>query len=204
MSNSRYEIAPGRPHPLVAVPDADGVNFSVFSRNATSVELLLFDEHDDREPAQIIKLDAGGEQDLLLLARLRRRAAARRPLRLPGRRPGGPSRAGLPLQPQQGAHRPLRLRQHRRPLEPGRRLRPGRQPGNLDAERGHRHCRLRLGGRSTAQRADERDGHLRDARRRLHAAPVVGSRASGHVFRDRREDTLSARSWGSRPWNCCR
>ena len=58
MSSPRYEIAAGRPHPLGAVPDADGVNFSVFSRNATAVELLLFDEHDDREPAQIVKLNA--------------------------------------------------------------------------------------------------------------------------------------------------
>jgi glycogen operon protein len=33
------------------------VNFSVFSRNATAVELLLFDPHDDVEPVQIIKLD---------------------------------------------------------------------------------------------------------------------------------------------------
>ena len=47
-----------RPPSSGAVPDANGVNFSVFSRNATSVELLLFDEHDDREPAQIVKLDA--------------------------------------------------------------------------------------------------------------------------------------------------
>jgi isoamylase len=53
----RYETAPGRAHPLGAIPDASGVNFSVFSRNATSVELLLFDAHDDREPAQTIKLD---------------------------------------------------------------------------------------------------------------------------------------------------
>jgi glycogen operon protein len=62
MSSSRYEIAPGRPHPLGAVPDADGVNFSVFSRNATSVELLLFDGHDDREPAQIIKLNTAANK----------------------------------------------------------------------------------------------------------------------------------------------
>ena len=62
MSNPRYEIAPGRPHPLGAVPDANGVNFSVFSRNATAVELLLFDEHDDREPAQIVKLDAAANK----------------------------------------------------------------------------------------------------------------------------------------------
>ncbi len=84
MSTTPYEIDPGRPHPLGAVPDAEGVNFSVFSRNATSVELLLFDEHDDRQPAQVVKLDAGGEQDLFLLARVRPGPAAGRPLRLPG------------------------------------------------------------------------------------------------------------------------
>ena len=39
------------------MPDARGVNFSVFSRNATAVELLLFAEHDDRKPVQIVKLD---------------------------------------------------------------------------------------------------------------------------------------------------
>ena len=33
------------------------MNFSVFSRNATAVELLLFDAHDDREPVQVVTLD---------------------------------------------------------------------------------------------------------------------------------------------------
>jgi glycogen operon protein len=33
------------------------VNFSVFSRNATAVELLLFDPQDDVQPMQILKLD---------------------------------------------------------------------------------------------------------------------------------------------------
>jgi glycogen operon protein len=47
----------GQPHPLGATVDKGGVNFSVFSRNATAIELLLFDEHDDLEPVQIVKLD---------------------------------------------------------------------------------------------------------------------------------------------------
>jgi glycogen operon protein len=47
----------GRPHPLGATVDANGVNFSVFSQNATAVELLLFDAHDDPEPTQIIAFD---------------------------------------------------------------------------------------------------------------------------------------------------
>jgi len=57
MTSTRYTTAPGRAHPLGAIPDATGVNFSVFSRNATAVELLLFDEHDQPEPIQIIQLD---------------------------------------------------------------------------------------------------------------------------------------------------
>jgi glycogen operon protein len=38
------------------------VNFSVFSRNATAVELLLFDQHDDVQPIQIIKLEPPANQ----------------------------------------------------------------------------------------------------------------------------------------------
>src|SRR5947209_15985038 len=52
-----YQIEPGRTHPLGAIPDENGVNFSVFSDRATSVELLLFDEHDDPEPIYTISLD---------------------------------------------------------------------------------------------------------------------------------------------------
>src|SRR5574340_1234063 len=53
----RYQIEPGHPHPLGAIPDENGVNFAVFSERATSVELLLFDRHDDPEPIQTIQLD---------------------------------------------------------------------------------------------------------------------------------------------------
>jgi isoamylase len=53
----RYELEPGCAHPLGAKPDKNGVNFSIFSEQATSVELLLFDRHDAPEPTQIIELD---------------------------------------------------------------------------------------------------------------------------------------------------
>jgi glycogen operon protein len=56
-SPAPFQTEPGRPHPLGATVDREGVNFSVFSRNATAVELLLFDQHDDLQPTQIIKLD---------------------------------------------------------------------------------------------------------------------------------------------------
>lgn len=56
-ATNAYQLETGRPHFLGATPDKDGVNFSVFSEQATSIELLLFDEHDNLEPIQIIQLD---------------------------------------------------------------------------------------------------------------------------------------------------
>ncbi len=44
MNTARAPIQPGRPYPLGASPDADGVNFAVFSRHASRVVLCLFDE----------------------------------------------------------------------------------------------------------------------------------------------------------------
>ena len=44
-------------HPLGATPDADGVNFSIFSYDAKGVELLLFDKPNDLAPTQVIPLD---------------------------------------------------------------------------------------------------------------------------------------------------
>jgi glycogen operon protein len=52
-----FQTEVGRPHPLGATVDQNGVNFSVFSRNATAVELLLFDSLDDLRPIQVVKLD---------------------------------------------------------------------------------------------------------------------------------------------------
>jgi isoamylase len=49
-------VEPGRAHPVGARVVAGGVNFSVFSENASAVELLLFDRPDDPLPAQVIPL----------------------------------------------------------------------------------------------------------------------------------------------------
>ncbi|MGB5112516.1 MAG: glycogen debranching protein GlgX [Mycobacterium sp.] len=46
----------GRSSPLGATVMDGGVNFSVFSRSATAVELLIFDRDDER-PAQVINVD---------------------------------------------------------------------------------------------------------------------------------------------------
>ncbi len=47
----------GAPNPLGARAGAGGVNFSVFSRDATRLDLLLFDAVDDDAPARVIELD---------------------------------------------------------------------------------------------------------------------------------------------------
>ncbi len=47
----------GRPHPLGATPNARGVNFSLFSESATSVELLIFKDAQAEAPCEVIRLD---------------------------------------------------------------------------------------------------------------------------------------------------
>src|SRR5215471_20484840 len=43
--------------PLGATLSPEGVNFSVFSKSATRVELLLFDDVQAAQPARVIRLD---------------------------------------------------------------------------------------------------------------------------------------------------
>jgi glycogen operon protein len=47
----------GRSSPLGATVLPGGVNFSVFSRSATGVELLFFDREDDSQPARMVTFD---------------------------------------------------------------------------------------------------------------------------------------------------
>ena len=49
--------SPGSPSPLGATVVPGGVNFSVFSKHAQRVELLLFDREGDARPAGVIPLD---------------------------------------------------------------------------------------------------------------------------------------------------
>ncbi|MEN6543490.1 MAG: glycogen debranching enzyme GlgX, partial [Parvibaculum sp.] len=53
MSSPGSRLEDGRPHPLGATFDGDGVNFAIFSANARKVELCLFDETDARETERI-------------------------------------------------------------------------------------------------------------------------------------------------------
>jgi glycogen operon protein len=47
----------GRSSPLGATVGDGGTNFSLFSRSATGVELLLFDREDDARPSRVIRID---------------------------------------------------------------------------------------------------------------------------------------------------
>ena len=51
------DITPGQCYPLGATMRHGGVNFSVFSRNATAMQLVLFDHMDDTKSARVIPLD---------------------------------------------------------------------------------------------------------------------------------------------------
>ena len=51
------ETERGLSYPLGATVTPSGVNFSVFSKNATGMELLLFDGVDDSKPSAVIKFD---------------------------------------------------------------------------------------------------------------------------------------------------
>ena len=52
-------ISGGSSAPLGATACRGGVNFNVFSKQTTCVELLLFDGADDAQPTRVIPLDAG-------------------------------------------------------------------------------------------------------------------------------------------------
>jgi len=52
----------GRSSPLGATVGEGGVNFSVFSRHAAAVELLLFDQEDDARPARVLSIDPAAQR----------------------------------------------------------------------------------------------------------------------------------------------
>ena len=52
-----FSLYKGSGHPFGATVDNEGVNFSIYSQNATSVELLIFNNPDDLDPITSINLD---------------------------------------------------------------------------------------------------------------------------------------------------
>lgn len=56
-------ILPGKPYPIGATWDGNGVNFTLFAENATAVELCLFDAQDDSK--ELFKLNIAENTDLI-------------------------------------------------------------------------------------------------------------------------------------------
>ena len=58
MKNSMYKVNvwPGKPYPLGATWDGEGVNFALFSDRATGVELCLFDSADPRKEQMRVRM----------------------------------------------------------------------------------------------------------------------------------------------------
>jgi len=54
--HQEYKLKHGKPYPSGSTFDSKGVNFSIFSRYADQVELLLFSESDSDTPFQVIPL----------------------------------------------------------------------------------------------------------------------------------------------------
>ena len=52
-----HKVRPGRPYPLGATWDGEGVNFALFSENATAVELCLFDQVDQEKESHCIRVE---------------------------------------------------------------------------------------------------------------------------------------------------
>jgi len=50
-------IAKGLPHPLGATLAGDTANFSIFSKDATAVELLFFNRAESKKPSRVVPLD---------------------------------------------------------------------------------------------------------------------------------------------------
>ena len=57
MSAGGYDVTAGSFYPLGATPAGDGVNFALFSRNATAVWLHLYDGPDDATPRAVIPVE---------------------------------------------------------------------------------------------------------------------------------------------------
>ena len=62
MAERRWRLWPGNPYPLGATWDGEGVNFAIFSENATGVDLCLFDRPEDEVEAARISLHEWSDQ----------------------------------------------------------------------------------------------------------------------------------------------
>ncbi len=179
-------VEPGRAHPVGARIVDGGVNFSVFSENAESVELLLFERPTDPHPARVVPLNRGFHFWHAFVPGVgagtayafRAAGPSGGPFRFDGEKalldPYARSVVTSVWSRQEGG----RARRQRRRLSPGS---------------GGRHHRLRLGGRQAACAAAGGDDRLRAARRRLHRIADGGRCRARDVRRRSREDPVPGR-----------
>ncbi|MBV8397554.1 MAG: glycogen debranching protein GlgX [Acetobacteraceae bacterium] len=61
-STAVFDVAKGSSAPIGATPYNRGVNFSVFSKHASGIELLLFNGVDDAKPTRTIRIDPASDR----------------------------------------------------------------------------------------------------------------------------------------------
>ncbi len=171
--NERPVAPAGRSAPLGATVTEGGVNFSLFARSATGVELLLFDREDDAMPSRVLRIDPATNRTYHYWHVF---VPGLRPGQLYGYRVEGPS---LPAQGLRFDPTKVLLDPYGRGVvvpknydRAGRRA-GRRQRGNGDEKRRRRSERLRLGGRRAAEPPGRAHHHLRDARPRVHPPPKL-------------------------------
>ena len=126
----------GRSHPLGATPVAGGVNFSIYSRDASNVELLFFDREDDGRPARVIPIDPAANRTYHYWHVFVPGVTAGPDLRLSGSRTFR-ARAGSPLRSHQAPARSVRPRRRgSQKLQPHRRQQGRGQHSHGYEERG--------------------------------------------------------------------
>ena len=197
-----YPTRPGSRFPPGATALPDGVNFCIFSRHATRVELLLYAEADSPEPFQVITLTPEHNRTFFFWHVFVEGLPPRTLLHLACRRTDGHAADGPVLQPAQGAARSVGAGRDRCAVGPAQ----GRGPAGCRARRA---ARDRDGAAAAATRPSRsartrRRDHLRAPCRRLHASSLERREASGHLRRRDREDPLPPRRSASRTSSCCR
>ena len=192
-----------RSAPLGATLVPGGVNFSIFSRYASAVELLFFDREDDPRPARVIPIDPATNRTYHYWHTFVPDVQAGQ---IYGYRVNGsfdPAQRN-PLRSRQSPPRPVRPRcACSQELQPRGGACRGRQRRHRHEERRGRSPRLRLGGRCAPGPPLLPHHHLRGARARLHSPSQlrIAGEQTWNVCRPDRKDSLFDRSSASPPWN---
>ena len=200
------EVAAGSPFPLGATVVPGGVNFSVYSKNAEKIELLLFDNADAGRPARVITLDPQRHRTYhywhvfvpdVSRARFMAIGCMGRLIPLSG---CASIRQKLLLDPYgRGVVVP-------RSYDRAAASRPGDNVGHGDEECGRRPERATIGKATLPLRRPSASTIIYEMHvARLHAASQLrrAGRQARHLRRADRENSLSAASLASPPSSCC-